>query len=133
MARTALLAPFSDSDLSLLAELALHGRLVDVDDVLFERHVHSSQSTAAHPTRRSRMSWFDPAAADRVWLFPTWLMGRELLRAIDRAPLSSRDRWRCRARLALTWAPDSSLRFANDLVSSIRATATATATARATR
>jgi glycosyltransferase involved in cell wall biosynthesis len=120
MARTALLAPFTDSDLSLLAELSLHGRLVDVDEVLFERRVHAGQSTATHRTRRERMAWFDPGAADRTWLLPTALMGRELLRAIDRAPLSPPERWGCRRQL-LHWAADSAVRFGHDVSSSLAA------------
>jgi glycosyltransferase involved in cell wall biosynthesis len=118
--QTALLAPFSDSDLSLLAEISLHGRLVDVDEVLFERYVHDSQSTATHRTRRQRMAWFDPDAADRVVLLPTAMMGRELLRAIDRAPLTAAQRRGCRRQL-LGWVADSRLRFANDVASSARA------------
>jgi len=122
LARTALLAPFSDADLSLLAEISLHGRLVDVDEVLFARHVHDQQSTAAFRTRRERMTWWDPESAERLVLVPTWLMGRELLRAIDRAPLTREQRSGC-LRALLPWAADSGLRLGNDLASSARAVA----------
>ncbi len=120
MARTALLAPFSDSDLSLMAEISLYGRLVDVDEFLFERFVHSDQSTATHRTRRQRMAWWDPDAADQVWQFPTAMMARALLQAVDRAPLTPAERRGCRRQL-LPWAADSALRFGHDLTLSAQA------------
>lgn len=116
MAQTQLLAPYSDSDLTLLAQISLHGRMVNVDQPLFYRRIHEGQSTSTHTTRRGRNAWFDPKRSGEWFAFPAWRMARDLTSAVMRAPLSAQDRRRCMSLLP-RWAWDTRLQLANDVVS----------------
>ncbi len=70
LARTALIAPFPGSDVSLLYELAVAGRFSVVPEPLFVRR--PGQSLVANPSNRSLAQWFGPAA--RGVRFPAfWL------------------------------------------------------------
>lgn len=113
--RTPLLAPYSSSDMPLLAELALYGRFHEIPEPLYRRREHRGQSTRQHPHARDRSAWFDPRLEGAI-TFPAWRRGAEYWRAAQRGPLSRRDRravmvqvgpwlWRYRSRLAreLAW------------------------------
>lgn len=58
--RTQKIAPFVGSDRSLLADLALHGRLEYVDEPLFFWRDHKSRSVRMR--RKDRVAWFDANA-----------------------------------------------------------------------
>lgn len=124
MAQTQLLAPYSDSDLTLLAQISLYGRMVNVNEPLFYRRVHDGQSTRTYTTRRGRNAWFDPRRAGQLLAFPAWRMGRDLSAAVMAAPLSLRERRRCLSLLP-GWAWDTRLQLANDVVSTGVGTAAA--------
>jgi glycosyltransferase involved in cell wall biosynthesis len=102
------LLPFSDADHILLAEIALRGRMLHDDEILFFRRQHPERSMAAFVHARHRNEWFDPGKADTL-TFPTWRIGAEYLRAIREAPLTSAERRSCylsmRAFVACNW-PD---------------------------
>ena len=87
------LGPFSDADNVLLVELALRGRFGRVDDVLFLRRQHADRSVSTYRTSRQRVSWFDPARVEDR--FPAWRIGRELIAAVHRAPLTASERMDC--------------------------------------
>jgi hypothetical protein len=94
------LLPYSDADNVLLVEIALRGRFVHCDDVLFFRRQHPNRSTVAFPQARGRREWFDPSADTRFEL-PVWRVGREFVRAIRDAPLTRAERRRCYASLSV--------------------------------
>jgi glycosyltransferase involved in cell wall biosynthesis len=102
LARTGLLGPFVAHDLPLLAELALYGRFVQVDDVLFHNRDHSDRSVRAYPLKRARLEWFDSSKQGAIALPHTRLVV-EYHRTVSRAavdPRSARE-----ARLVLwSWA-----------------------------
>ena len=105
--RTPGIAPFVGSDRSLLAELALYGRLETIPEELFHWRDHSTRSVRLD--RRQRIAWFYAKAK------PTWasLFVRQLLAnqsAVLRAPvagstrvraLASTVRWMLRNRMNL--------------------------------
>ncbi|WP_250445635.1 glycosyltransferase family 2 protein [Actinotalea sp. C106] len=101
LAGTQGLGLYSESDRVLLAELSLHGRLVDVPEVLFHRRQHAGRSVRQYPTARERIAWFNPRLVGRP-VFPEWRLGRGYLEAVLRAPLSTVDRTRCMAQM-LRW------------------------------
>lgn len=97
--QTGLIGRFSDSDLVLLAELALHGKFREVPDTLFLHRDHPDRSIYRHPDQRSRENWFDPSRPDIS--LPMWRFGYELSRAVTRAPLPPVGKLRCR--MAMQW------------------------------
>jgi glycosyltransferase involved in cell wall biosynthesis len=88
------LGPFADADNVLLVEIALRGRMVYTDDVLFFRRQHADRSMSAFTDDRDRIGWFDPDRLGTI-TYPKWRLGREFVAAIARAPLSSADRMAC--------------------------------------
>lgn len=94
---TGLIGAYVASDRVLLAELALHGRLAEVPEVHFYRRMHPEASSALDE-RSDRLAWFDPDLRGKLTL-PNWRVLREYLRALERAPLSRRERWACRRQL----------------------------------
>jgi glycosyltransferase involved in cell wall biosynthesis len=100
LAKTPLIQKYVGSDRNLIAELALHGRLYEIDEYLFDRRDHALASTRAFGIYK-RLSWFDPKRARRLH-FPAWRVGVEYARSVLRAPLPLAMRWRL-LRLTFDW------------------------------
>lgn len=68
---TAMIERYSASDRVLLAELALHGRFVELPEPCFLHREHAGRSMYAYADDRQRMLWFDPSnravAAMTLW------------------------------------------------------------------
>ena len=88
------LGSYADADNVLLVEIALRGRMLYSDEVLFFRRQHPDRSMAAFADARDRIAWFDPDLRARI-TFPKWRVGREFLQAVADAPLSSSERAAC--------------------------------------
>lgn len=92
--RTALLESFSGSDLTLLAELSLHGRFAEVSEVLFSRRVHPGAYSSVTSEANVR-AFYAPEAKPRPALrMRTWLHRRANARAVWRAPVGGGERLR---------------------------------------
>jgi glycosyltransferase involved in cell wall biosynthesis len=98
---TALHGNYPSSDNPLLAELALRGRFLELDDDLFLRRDHEGRSMRKFKTPRERNTFFDPSRTGKITL-PRWRIGAEYARAVLRAPLEPAERVRCLAVL-LPW------------------------------
>lgn len=96
---TALHGPYPSSDNPLLAELALRGRFVEVDQDLLLRREHPGRSMRMFATARQRNAFFDPSRHRAITL-PRWRIGAEYVRAVARAPLGPLERLRCLGYLA---------------------------------
>ncbi|MCB0992404.1 MAG: glycosyltransferase family A protein [Acidimicrobiales bacterium] len=59
---TDLIQPFDSSDYTLLLEMALRGHVVEVDDRLFKRRRHASDSRSANRSKADIARWFSPNA-----------------------------------------------------------------------
>lgn len=59
--RTRLIGPFPASDYVLLAELAMLGTIVEIDDLGFRRRIHPESSRKAATTKEAVQAWFDPS------------------------------------------------------------------------
>lgn len=97
LAATPLIGVYPASDWMLLAEVALHGRIEIVDEVLFERRIHDGASLRAIMLqgggKRAGIAWFGPRHAGLKSLVPFDLMTSAVLaRGVVRAPLSARER-----------------------------------------
>lgn len=60
--RTRMIQSFLESDNVLLSHFSLLGKFVEVDEILFERRVHSGISTLANRGFAGRQAWFDTSA-----------------------------------------------------------------------
>ena len=95
--KTQLILSYTDSDRTLLAELALYGRDFEIQERLFLHRPHPGSSCKANPITTgwgARISWFDPKLRGKI-LFSRWRQIRELLKAIARAPLGIGEKGKC--------------------------------------
>jgi glycosyltransferase involved in cell wall biosynthesis len=86
-------------DRSLLAELSLLGRFVEVPEELFSYRSHPQQASSTFQDRAQLWTWHDPSKANRI-VFPNIRLGRDYLEAVRRVPISAAERRRCYAVLA---------------------------------
>jgi len=98
LAKTGLTGPYPRSDRVLLAELGLHGRLLQVPEVLFQRREYGGRVSRAYDLASRYSVYTGGPAPRRAW--PTWrLVGgfaAGLLRAATRRPgLAPRDVLNC--------------------------------------
>lgn len=118
LARTALIGKFVSSDVILLGELLLRGRVARLPEALFYRRDHPERSVAAHADKESRAAWFDPASAGKIQM-PTWRWLRGYAGAIARSPLSPVERTACAAVLA-RWTAANRRKLGGELVAASR-------------
>jgi glycosyltransferase involved in cell wall biosynthesis len=83
--RTALHQPFPASDKALIIELAIHGKIFEVDEPLFYRRIHPGAYSYAVSSERDR-SFYTPTALGRVTpMRRAWPNTRAYLGAITRS------------------------------------------------
>ena len=90
---TPLIDKYVGSDLTLLGELGLNGKVKDIDTVLFWRREHSRTSTRGEfKARRKRLAWFDTKKNSNSLSLPEWRLTLEMFRSIIRQsiPLKSK-------------------------------------------
>jgi glycosyltransferase involved in cell wall biosynthesis len=66
--KTGLIRDYTDSDRTLLGELALRGRLRQVDGACFYRRVHPGKSDRVYRSFHERAVWFNPNNRGRIVL-----------------------------------------------------------------
>lgn len=94
--RTRLIGPFFGADYVLLAELAMLGEIRELDQVLFRLRAHPTRSMKANQSARARAAWYDPSAARKLFVMPSWeRMVWELLGSVRRTQLPAAERLRC--------------------------------------
>ncbi len=100
--RTGLFVNYSNSDIVLLCEVPLHGKLVEVPETLFHRRVHSGMTVRKYRTAHERMAMGNPELAGRL-TFPNTRFFAGFFAAIRRSGLPWRERMLCYARLHICW------------------------------
>lgn len=91
-----ILPRFIASDMVLLAELSLHGKIVELPEYLFKLRWHAGASTVANKPYTSRALWFDPSLADSISIPLTrfrWLY--EYARMVAAVKMTPFERLRC--------------------------------------
>ena len=114
LATTGLIGPYASSDRTLLFEMGLRGRFVEVEDVLLRHRQHAARSV--HLPLADRDSWFDPIRAGRLTM-PRWRLVGAHAAAVLRAPLRPTQRAICLLRLC-PWAARRWQGLAKDLIGS---------------
>jgi glycosyltransferase involved in cell wall biosynthesis len=85
--QTPLIEGFSVSDRSLLAELTLYGKFVEIPEYLFYRRVHPKAYSMAYRTEASSAEWYDPKTKGKI-IFPRWQRYSAYIYAVNRAPIT---------------------------------------------
>lgn len=86
--KTKLIGIYPTSDMNLLAELALRGKFVEVEEYLFYRRRHPEMSSKKNPGLRERAVWFSPKNKGKVQ-FSRWRWLYEFLSSISRVDMKS--------------------------------------------
>jgi glycosyltransferase involved in cell wall biosynthesis len=108
---TQMLRDYTNSDRTLMSELALRGRFHNVEQCLFRKRLHPGN---VYTDWRTRMAWFDERYQGRMVL-PWWIALADYLRLVRRVPLSSADRRRCRLTMA-AWMLRNGKKLAKDVL-----------------
>ena len=87
------IAPYANSDVVLIGELALRGRFGEVPETLFLRRDHPMMTVRAFPSVRNRAEYLDPARS-KAKDHPYLRMVREHFRAVQRVPMAWHERVR---------------------------------------
>lgn len=90
LAKTPLVRPYLSSDVVLMAELALHGKFIQVPEYLYLRRMDKESSTKHMTWEEARKHW-DPQKKSRM-LFQSTRIHLGYLGAAFRAPLSASER-----------------------------------------
>lgn len=107
---------FHGADRAFLAQMALRGRFVQIDEPLVEMREHEGRYTRKQVRSTDRLTWHDSSLRGRV-SFPTWRLYAEYAAAVGRERLEMRERLRCYAALAHWWLLNwNSARAAVDLL-----------------
>jgi len=94
--KTQLIGGFFGADNVLLGDLAMRGEIHELDEVLFRLRAHSHRSMKANPSARARAIWFDPLAANKLFILPDWeRMVCEMLKTALRSDLSTVEKNKC--------------------------------------
>ncbi len=92
--KTKLFLNYSDSDRTLLAEIALYGPILEVPETLFYHRMHKESSVNLFPTREERGAWFDPKLAGKT-AFPRNRQVWEYVRMLLHHPIGFANRVLC--------------------------------------
>ncbi len=108
LAKSQLIRDYTDSDRTLLAQLALAGRIYQAPEVRFYRRLHPNKSDRVFPSSFDRAEWFNPANRDRIVLSASRQL-RDLVMAVIRSDVLFKDKIRCLYRLAklVKWNSDT--------------------------
>jgi glycosyltransferase involved in cell wall biosynthesis len=92
--KSELIRNYTDSDRTLLVQLGLHGKCVEVPELLFYHRLHAGMSTRAYVQWQERASWFDPTKAGRP-VYPLWTQFFRYLRVVAVAPVTLAEKGIC--------------------------------------
>lgn len=102
--RTSLIGGYVYSDVALLGELAMLGRLWELPEYLFIRRTHPGSSNRANRVDNQLAEWFDPANHGRL-VMPQCRLWWEHVKSVVRAPLRWRQKCGCYTALTFHWLP----------------------------
>jgi glycosyltransferase involved in cell wall biosynthesis len=109
--------PFSGADKAFLAQMALRGRLLQLEEPLVEMREHPARYTRATASARTKRAWHDSQAKSHVDI-PVLTLYRTCRALVASENLSPADRKQCRAVLRRFWIGSwNGPRLAADLIS----------------
>jgi glycosyltransferase involved in cell wall biosynthesis len=109
--------PFSGADKAFLAQMALRGHLLQLEEPLVEMREHPARYTRATASARTKRAWHDAQAASHVDI-PVLTLYRTCRNLVENEALSEQDRRECRRVLRRFWVGSwNGPRLVADLVS----------------
>jgi glycosyltransferase involved in cell wall biosynthesis len=109
--------PFSGADKAFLAQMALRGHLLQLEEPLVEMREHPARYTRVTASARTKRAWHDTQAASHVDV-PVLTLYRTCRDLVENENLSAKDRSECRGVLRRFWiASWNGPRLIADLVS----------------
>jgi glycosyltransferase involved in cell wall biosynthesis len=114
--RTPVFGYYPAHDLSLLAELSLHGRFYEIPEFLFCIRDHSQRSMRTYDYRQPHkaMAWFAPKQAGKL-IFPAWRLLTEYIASIHRVSLKAHEQIACYGAIAI-WLTNHQRDLVRDLI-----------------
>lgn len=112
--KTSLIGPYINSDVVLILELALLGKVYEVPEQLFFCREHSERTCTRFDTYAELAAWHDPRKGHR-WQFPRWRLALEFFRSINRAEVGRQEAAACYLS-ALKWCRWHYRPFIRDLI-----------------
>jgi glycosyltransferase involved in cell wall biosynthesis len=100
--KTGLEGSYSNSDVVMLCSASLHGRIVEIPEVLFYRRVHAGMTVQKFASAHDRMVMASPGSARRL-TFPGFRFFGGFIAAVHNSGLPLLERLRCYARLHIVW------------------------------
>jgi len=110
--RTRLLGSYRGSDIPFQAELSLHGKFIEIPEVLFYRRMHQASFTAMRP--QQQREFFNPGRSHRTEFY-YWRNLFENIVSVLRTPIENRERILLLLRLA-RWVVWDRKRYAREIV-----------------
>ncbi len=101
--RSLLHGSFHGADRAFLAQMALRGRFVQLEEPLVEMREHGNRYTRRQVRSTERLAWHDASLKGRI-TFPTWRLYAEYLKLVRGEHLSFGERMRCYGVLSHWWA-----------------------------
>lgn len=109
--KTRLQKNYTDSDRTLLSELALSGQFFEIPEPLFYKRYHPQNM---YVNMRTRMTWFNPALKGKA-VFPFWMQLFDYLSTIGRVRLPMSEKICCYTYM-LRWVRDHFRNLIGDIV-----------------
>lgn len=97
---TELIGHYEASDIVLLGELSLRGKVYETPEHLFFRRDHPKMSGRANATAESTSAWFDPTDVEKLTV-PMNRLLLEHIRSINRVPISPLEKVKCFSSLSI--------------------------------
>lgn len=111
---------YPGSDVVLLSELALRGRIREIPATRFFRRIHAQASATANPSLSQLAAWFNPSHSGRLVL-PEWEHLLGYLSAIRRVPGSPLEKLRWLG-ILMAWKRHSYPELTREAVAAVRHT-----------
>jgi glycosyltransferase involved in cell wall biosynthesis len=102
------------ADEILMSELALRGRMIEVDEHLFFNRLHPNRSMVQNTGIRYRLKWNGWWGGTGHSKFPSWRFLADLRDLVERVPLGDDDRRECR-KVLVEWAGNNWMRLGLDV------------------
>jgi glycosyltransferase involved in cell wall biosynthesis len=92
--KTIMIGNFISSDVVLLGELSLRGKIIEIPEYLFYLRVHPKNSWYANATDSDKIRWFDPSKSGKP-IMTKWRHLWEYFKAINRVRMGFSERILC--------------------------------------
>jgi len=113
---TGVMGAYLSSDMVLLGETAMRGKIFEIPEYLFYYRVHPDSSMNAYNTMQ-RMAWFDPCKDGKLF-FMRWRWLKEYFSALNKTDMSLMQKTLCSIEI-FSWALRNSYKLSKEIARAI--------------